>query len=138
MQISEKHPHILVFAAAEPVQTFHFYADGSAPDAVFSQIGYPNMSSVVGKEGDQRGHFAQLRIGIRTEQYSMDFTYMKDGMKMPVEDGNLFDMLNDPGELRNLWNDPDHQDIKAKMAKRMDRWFEEIDKPPVLFESVEP
>jgi choline-sulfatase len=109
-----------------------------APDAVFSQIGYPNMNSVVGKEGDKRGHFGQLRVGMRTAQFSMDYTFMKNGQKMPVEDGNLFDLINDPGELKNLWDDPDHQEIKASMAERMDRWFEEIDKPALLFDSVEP
>jgi hypothetical protein len=55
---------------------------------------------------------------------------------MPVEDGNLFDMIDDPGELKNLWDDPDRQLIKASLTKRMDRWFEEIDKPDLLFKSI--
>ena len=96
------------------------------------------MKSVVGLKGDTRAHFAQLRVGMRTDRYRMDYTFMKDGNKMPVEDGNLFDMINDPGELKNLWNDPDLQSTKSTLAKRMDRWFEEIDKPAILFESVEP
>ncbi len=108
-----------------------------APDAVFGQIGYPNMNSVVGRKGDSRAHFAQLRIGIRTDRYRMDYTFMKDGEKMPVADGNLFDMVNDPGELKNLWDDQDHQEIRTSMAKQMDSWFEEIDKPAILFESVD-
>jgi arylsulfatase A-like enzyme len=107
-----------------------------APDAVFGQIGYPNPNSVVGLAGDKRGHFAQMRVGIRTNQYRMDYTYMKNGEKMPVEDGNLFDMIDDPGELKNLWDDPDRQLIKASLTKRMDRWFEEIDKPDLLFKSI--
>lgn len=108
------------------------------PDAVFGQIGYPNMNSVVGKKGDQREHFAQLRIGMRTDRYRIDYTYMKDGRKMPVEDGNLFDMKNDPGELYNLWNDPDFLATKSDLAKRMDQWFQEIDKPAILFKTVDP
>ncbi len=75
---------------------------------------------------------------MRTERYQMDYTYMKDGIKMPVEDGNLFDIQNDPGELKNLWNDPALQEIKASLSARMDSWFEEIDKPAILFESAEP
>ena len=108
------------------------------PDAVFGEIGYPNSLSRVGRDGDRRGHFARLRAGIRTDRYRMDYTFMKDGVKLPVEDGNLFDMTEDPGETRNLWNDPGHQAIKASLAERMDQWFGEIDKPPLLFESVEP
>jgi hypothetical protein len=73
---------------------------------------------------------------MRTDRYQMDYTYMKDGVKLPVEDGNLFDMQLDPGELRNLWDDPGHQEIKASLAGRMDRWFEETDKPAVLFEDA--
>jgi arylsulfatase A-like enzyme len=109
-----------------------------APDAVFGQIGYPNMNSVVGRKGDSRPHFAQLRIGMRTPRYRMDYTYMKNGEKMPVEDGNLFDLMNDPGELKNLWDDPDLQETKSDLARRMDLWFEEIDKPAILFETVDP
>jgi len=109
-----------------------------APDAVFGQIGYPNSHSEVGLKGDKRDHFAQMRVGMRTGRYQMDYSFMKDGVKMPVEDGNLFDIDNDPGELKNLWDDPDYQEIKAELAERMDRWFEEIDKPAILFETVEP
>ena len=108
-----------------------------APDAVFGQIGYPNKNSIIGKKGDPRPHFGQLRIGMRTERYRMDYTFMKNGEKMPVEDGNLFDLENDPGEMKNLWDDPGHQERKSILAKRMDRWFEEIDKPDLLFKSVD-
>ena len=51
---------------------------------------------------------------------------------------NQFDMMNDPGELQNLWDDPDHQEIKESPGKRMDSWFDEIDKPAELFETINP
>ena len=110
-----------------------------APDAVFGQIGYPNMKAPVAQASkDMRSHFAQMRVGMRTERYRIDYTYMRDGVKMPVEDGNLFDMLNDPHELKNLWDDPAYLDTRKSLASRMDQWFEETDKPAVLFGSMEP
>jgi len=44
-------------------------------------------------------------------------TYIDDRYKMTVyrdrEYGELFDLAEDPGECRNLWNDPDYERVKA-------------------------
>ena len=107
------------------------------PEAVFGQIGYPNRNSEVGKKGDSRSHFGQLRIGMATDRFRMDYTFMKDGEKMPLEDGNLFDLEKDPGETRNLWEDPEFLEVKTSLAEKMEEWFEGIDKPSLLFDDVE-
>ena len=36
-----------------------------------------------------------------------------------VEWGELYDLANDPGEFINLWDDPDSQDVKARLIEQM-------------------
>jgi arylsulfatase A-like enzyme len=46
-------------------------------------------------------------------------TYVNQRYKITVykkwDDGELFDLQEDPGEVRNLWNDPDSRELKAKL-----------------------
>ena len=61
--------------------------------------------------------FVTVRV-IRTP----DWKYMKrldDEAK-----GSLFDLVNDPDELRNLIDDPDHKDIVAELDKRLTAFFD--------------
>ncbi len=37
--------------------------------------------------------------------------------------GELYDLVNDPGEHANLWDDPGCQDRKAKMIQAMEDWY---------------
>jgi len=37
--------------------------------------------------------------------------------------GQLFDLAHDPGEVRNLWDDPDHQGVKRKLLDTMREWL---------------
>ena len=36
--------------------------------------------------------------------------------------GQLFDLNNDPGETRNLWDSPDHQDNKRDILGVLGMW----------------
>jgi len=49
-------------------------------------------------------------------------TYVNDRHKITVyhdgEDGELFDLENDPGEIRNLWRDPAALELKAELMHR--------------------
>ena len=36
-----------------------------------------------------------------------------------VEWGELYDLETDPGEFRNLWDDVDHREIKARLMERL-------------------
>lgn len=37
--------------------------------------------------------------------------------------GQLFDLQNDPGEVRNLWDDPAHEERKAEMLEVLREWL---------------
>lgn len=41
------------------------------------------------------------------------------------EEGQLFDLDADPQEIRSLWNDPDHQEIKADLIAEIFKWRSE-------------
>lgn len=41
----------------------------------------------------------------------------------------LYDLKNDPHELRNLANDPKSADIKAELVRKLDRWIKENNDP---------
>ncbi len=43
----------------------------------------------------------------------------------PAEE--LYDLENDPWEINNLADDPQYQDIKQKLASRLEQWQDEID-----------
>lgn len=47
------------------------------------------------------------------------------------EGGELFDLVNDPGEFNNLWNHPDYQDIRFEMMRKsFDKTVRAIDIGP--------
>ncbi len=55
--------------------------------------------------------------GVRTPEYA----YWK---RLPGTGFNeLYDMKNDPGQLRNLYGDPDYRKIAASLDKKLDRFF---------------
>ena len=37
-------------------------------------------------------------------------------------EGQLFDLQNDPDEVRNLWNDADHIDSRREMLDELREW----------------
>lgn len=37
-------------------------------------------------------------------------------------DGELFDLSSDPGETRNLWESPDHRDLREKLIRDLLEW----------------
>jgi uncharacterized sulfatase len=43
--------------------------------------------------------------------------------------GELFDLRSDPGEVRNLWDDPDHAELKAELVMKL--LFAEMGKEPL-------
>ena len=38
------------------------------------------------------------------------------------EDGQLFDLNNDPQEAINLWNEPDHQKTRQELLDNLREW----------------
>jgi N-sulfoglucosamine sulfohydrolase len=47
----------------------------------------------------------------------------------PVPEEELYDLIFDPNETRNLAGDPKHRDAHKDMASRLDRWRRETDDP---------
>ena len=41
----------------------------------------------------------------------------------------LYDLQNDPGELRNLYNDARYSDVRARLQQRLNEWMKTIDDP---------
>ena len=38
------------------------------------------------------------------------------------EEGQLFDLLNDPEEIHNLWSDPQHAAMREKLTRDVLEW----------------
>lgn len=64
--------------------------------------------------------------GVRTSAYALTAVHNLDG-------GELYDLTADPGEVRNLWNDPAYLPVRADMLKRLcDRMAGTIDPLPPI------
>lgn len=107
----------------------------SSPEAVFSQIGYPDFRAPLCNGLDFQDYFKLLRNAVRTDRWQLDATWLRDGEAPADRDGNLFDKQNDPHETRNLWTDPACAKIKDGLLQRIDSWFQSLDRPAALFGS---
>jgi len=60
-------------------------------------------------------------------------TYVNERYKITVyynrDYGELFDLKEDPGEINNLWNSPEHQDLKHELILKL--LFAEMGKEPL-------
>ncbi len=65
-------------------------------------------------------------------------TYVDERYKLTVyfnrDYGELFDLEEDPGEVNNLWDDPDHQELKAELTRKL--LFAEMGKEPLWMPRV--
>ncbi len=130
---------------------------GSVPppeeQAVFGQIGFPNRNAPPLKHElvkarmklleanlgmplpELNPSFALMRVAVRTHRYRMDISWMQDGRRIPLPDadGNLFDLAADPAQSVNLWHDPASQPVVEDLNRRLEQWFERLDKPKMCF-----
>ena len=60
---------------------------------------------------------------IRTDDWKLVRHYFNDGAD------ELYDLRNDPGETRNLFNEPRHARTQAALQKKLLRWQRSIDDP---------
>ncbi len=83
-------------------------------------------------------HFAEkpLRYWLPDEvkdrlakEYEIVWNYLWPPMTEPRDQEELFDLENDPNETKNLADDPEYQDIKANLHKKLDQWMEETEDP---------
>ena len=66
-----------------------------------------------------------MRDGILTNTDMMTMVRSKDWKIVHFynePDGQLFDMVNDPDEVNNLWNDPDHAEKKQELLDVLREW----------------
>lgn len=76
----------------------------------------------------QRGHYDfALSAGDVSLTSASLFTMVRDTRYKAVhilgsEDGQLFDLQADPGELRNLWRDPAHAAVREAMTRSVLEW----------------
>jgi uncharacterized sulfatase len=65
-------------------------------------------------------------------------TYIDDRYKLTVyfnrDYGELFDLETDPGEFENLWDSPEHRELKAELTRRL--LFAEMGKEPLWMPRV--
>ena len=60
---------------------------------------------------------------IRTGEWKLVRHYFNEGAD------ELYNLRDDPGESRNLYNDPRHERTKADLQKKLHRWQRRIDDP---------
>jgi arylsulfatase A-like enzyme len=57
---------------------------------------------------------------IRDDQWKLNVYHTRDG-----EQGELFDMLNDPMERHNLWNNPVAQEPQERLRNALEKWYQQ-------------
>lgn len=75
-----------------------------------------------------------MRVAVRTARYRMDVYWGMDGVRPGDSrlDGNLFDLERDPGETRNLFDNPDYSDIRSRHMAILAEWLERHPPDPRL------
>src|SRR5207302_10429291 len=68
---------------------------------------------------DPGDHNTRAHFGVRTLTHKLIYFWKKDQWEM-------FDLINDPDELHNLYNDPSQQEVVAKLKKEMYRLKREL------------
>lgn len=139
-------------------------ADVAAPETVYGQIGWPEPDCRLlervaafrqGPTEDIRGRDALIwqraqglgaatplaargmRVAVRDSRYRLDVTWMRDGRRLPQPeaDGNLFDLVADPEERRNLWGDARVATTQARLWAALEDWFAGLDAPEQVFDA---
>jgi len=64
-------------------------------------------------------HMVKRHYGVKTDRYKLIHFYYD------VDEWELYDMQNDPNELNNLIDDPDHQEIVAELKTELTRLQEQ-------------
>ena len=119
-----------------------------APDAVFSQIGWPRGDSpLLQRDGiyqlwEETSHFPwadSMRVAVRTDRYRMDVTRWRAGQHLTSAhdmDGNLIDLEQDPRERVNRWHDPAFSNVRDRLIERIEQWETTLAAPEATFASA--
>ena len=89
-------------------------------------------------EHDDPEHHAPAHYGVRTKTHKF-IHYYNDGLGTPGSSGRimpseyeLYDLANDPAELRNVADDPTYADIRADLEAELARLQEEFGAQPYV------
>jgi len=58
-------------------------------------------------------HSVKRHYGVRTERYKLIHFYYD------VDEWELYDLVNDPHELKSVYNDPAYKEIQAGLLKKL-------------------
>jgi len=111
--------------------------NGSVPADMVGRSWKPLLLSDEKKYGDWRkdfffetvspGNDIPGPVAVRTDRYKL-ITYPW----IDKEHVELFDLKTDPKEMKNLWKDPDYQDVLKDMFNRLERLKKETDWTKVI------
>ncbi|MCB1230558.1 MAG: sulfatase-like hydrolase/transferase [Verrucomicrobiae bacterium] len=112
-------PTLLELAGCEVPD--HFAAESLLP-ALEGDVNWRGRECVFA-EHPRDGNFttADYQVMVRTPDWKLVRIDGSDALDGGTE-GLLFDLSNDPGEQRNLWNDPDAVAMKAELMERLLAW----------------
>jgi arylsulfatase A-like enzyme len=65
-------------------------------------------------------HMVKRHYGISTDQYKLIHYYYD------IDEWELFDIKNDPDEMKNVYNDPAYAGIKKELHKKLLRIMKEV------------
>jgi arylsulfatase A-like enzyme len=80
-----------------------------------------NSAAVPDWRREQYGEYGPLRM-IRTERYKLLLRY-------PNSDHELFDLLADPREMVNLFQEPQYEALIQRLAGKIERYFGRYEDP---------
>ena len=66
--------------------------------------------------------------GAVAQRYGPDFLVKHFAKPRPAEE--LYDLVNDPAETRNLIEDPGHEVVKEELSDRLSDWMATAERPP--------
>lgn len=81
-------------------------------------------------------HNAYAHYGIRTHGYKLIYWYKEDFGEKGAQPGGgepeweLFDLGKDPGEMRNVYHDPEYKEVVTDMTRRLDNEMARIGDTP--------
>lgn len=77
-------------------------------------------------------HMVKRHYGISTERYKLIHYYYD------IDEWELFDLLNDPQEMRNVYNDPDYKNIRGHLHRRLLKLMKKVGDSEALSNSFLP
>jgi choline-sulfatase len=112
-------------------------ADVEVPDRVQTESLWPILSGVADPDDHREDVYCEHYDSMTAEDHSIPHGTMvrTDRYRLVrwhvLDDGELYDLREDPEERHDRWDDPAYADVKTRLLERLsDRMFETIDPIP--------